>query len=266
MRVCSFAVAGLLLFAACLRGDTFKLDFLKIGSVTYSNVTVLGANATDIYFTHDKGMSNVKLKYLGSDLQKRFNYDPKTAADAEKKQADLDAQYQEGLASKLQAAVQAEQAARTAREAQHTYEESLADSISDESFLGKPGPAFSVEKWIGDEPVLEGKFVLLVFWAPWSIPCRKAIPELNALQKKFADNLVVVGVSSVSQAETSNMTDPRIDFASAVDTKRKMSESAGVTSIPAVLLLDPKRRVLYEGHPGAVTEKKLQALLSRASE
>jgi cytochrome c biogenesis protein CcmG, thiol:disulfide interchange protein DsbE len=266
MRVWSLAVAGLILIASCLHGETFKLDYMRVGSITYSNVTVMGANATDLYFTHDKGMSNVKLKYLQPELQKRLNYDPKAAGEAEKKQAELDVMYQEGLAAKLQAAVLAEQAARAAREAQHTYEESLADSISEESLLGKQAPSFSVEKWISDEPVMEGKFVLLTFWAPWSIPCRKAIPELNALQKKFSEKLVVVGVSSVSEAEVADFNEPKLEFASAIDSKRKLCEAAGITCIPSVLLVDPKRHVIYEGHPGAINEKKLQALLNRPTE
>jgi hypothetical protein len=33
-----------------------------------------------------------------------------------------------------------------------------------------------------------------------------------------------------------------------------------------VLLLDPKRVVQYQGHPSAITEKKLQALLTKPTE
>ena len=40
-----------------------------------------------------------------------------------------------------------------------------------------------------------GKVVLVNFWATWCAPCRIEIPDLIALQKKYADNLVVLGVS-----------------------------------------------------------------------
>ncbi len=40
-----------------------------------------------------------------------------------------------------------------------------------------------------------GKVVLVNFWATWCPPCRAEIPDLIALQKKYRDRLVVIGVS-----------------------------------------------------------------------
>ncbi len=42
---------------------------------------------------------------------------------------------------------------------------------------------------------LKGKIVLINYWAEWCSPCREEIPELNALQKDFADQVVVLGVN-----------------------------------------------------------------------
>jgi thiol-disulfide isomerase/thioredoxin len=261
-----FVVCSLVLIASSLQAAGLKLQYLTIGTVTYSNLTVLGANSTDLYFAHDQGFANVKLKYLPPEWQKRFNFDPKAAAEAEKKQAAMDALFKQGVAAKMEAAAQAEQKARTAREARHTSEQSLADAISDESPLGRVAPALKVNKWLTDQPALDGKFVLVSFWTPWSIPCRKAIPELNALQKKFAGRLVVMGVGLGSEAEISEMADPKIEFASALDADGKLCAAAGVTSVPSVLLLDPRRVVLFQGHPSALNEKQLEALLNKSVE
>ena len=40
-----------------------------------------------------------------------------------------------------------------------------------------------------------GKVVVLNFWATWCGPCRAEIPDLVALQNKYGEQLVVVGIS-----------------------------------------------------------------------
>jgi thiol-disulfide isomerase/thioredoxin len=50
------------------------------------------------------------------------------------------------------------------------------------------GNAISPASW-------RGKVVLLNFWATWCGPCREEIPALVALQDRYRDHLVVVGLS-----------------------------------------------------------------------
>ena len=238
-----------------------KLEVLKVGPRTYTNVTIMGANATDLYFSHSQGITNVKLKYLDESLRQKFKYDAQAAAEAERQQFQEDAAYQRELATQLVA--QVVKAAREARKAARTSDNSLEDPISDRSLLGKPGPAIEVEKWLGSKPALKGKAVLVVFWAPWSIPCQKAIPGLNALQKAFEDKLTVVGVTSDSQEEVEKMAGPKLEFASGIDTKGKLSAAAAATSVPFVLFLDSKGIVRYQGHPSAVDPKNLENLLPK---
>lgn len=241
-----------------------KLDSLQAGGRIYSNVTVLGFNTTDAYFTHEGGMANVKLRYLDPKLQKRFNYDPAAAAEAEKQQAAADAGYSASVAANIVA--QAQQAALAARKAVAAAQDSLADPVSIQSLLGKPAPAIKGEKWLGEKPALNDRLVLVAFWAPWSTPCRKYLPELDRLQKKFAGKLAVVGVTSESEAEIANMTEPKIGFASVLDPKGELRAAVGVTSIPYVMLVDPKGVVRYQGHPAAITERHVEGMLANAAE
>src|ERR1044071_8331265 len=60
-------------FSFSMFAASIKFDSLAVGPDTYTNVTVLGANASDLFFTSDSGIKNVKLKYLSPELQKKFN-------------------------------------------------------------------------------------------------------------------------------------------------------------------------------------------------
>src|SRR2546421_4710238 len=134
-----------------------RLDRLAVGTRTYTNVTILGVNATDVYFTYDQGMSNVKLKYLDPAMQQHFHYDSEVSALMEKQQIEDEARYVAAMSAKVAAdvAAQAEKAIQAAKKAAATYEGSLADPYMDTSLIGKPAPEFEVEKWLDEKPPLE---------------------------------------------------------------------------------------------------------------
>jgi thiol-disulfide isomerase/thioredoxin len=255
---------GCILAAFSVLGAPVKLPVLKVGSKSYKNVTVIGANMTDLYFTHEAGIANVKLRHLEPALQKRFNYDPAAAAELERQQEKEDALYHEAIAVDIMA--RAEKAATAAKKAAITSDANIADPISDRSLLGKKAPPLEVEKWLGGKPALEGRFVLISVWAPWSLPCRRFIPVLNALQKKFGSRLVVVGLTAEPEADVVQMGEPALEFASAIDRKGRLCSACGITSVPYVLLLDDKHVVRFEGHPGALDAGRIQALMGAPAE
>jgi hypothetical protein len=55
------------------------LPLLRVGTAFYTNVTITGVTATDIYFTSARGLGNAKLKNLDPTLQKHFKFDPASA-------------------------------------------------------------------------------------------------------------------------------------------------------------------------------------------
>lgn len=53
---------------------------------------------------------------------------------------------------------------------------------------------FEGSKGLMSSKELEGKMILINFWAPWCKPCLKEMPTFVELQEKYKDNFVIVGV------------------------------------------------------------------------
>ncbi len=66
--------------------------------------------------------------------------------------------------------------------------------------IGKPAPQLDAVAWVNGPSLtdkdLEGKVVLIDFWAVWCGPCIATFPHLRAWQEKYADKeLVIIGVT-----------------------------------------------------------------------
>jgi thiol-disulfide isomerase/thioredoxin len=259
------AALGLLVVVLSTARADVKFDTLKVNFITYSNVTVIDANATDLYFKYSGGMANVKLRDCPPNVQKQFNYDPDVAAAAEQQRDQNASQYVPNMTPAYSSDNDASAASSTdaAGSADTNAPPRLADSAADNSPLDKPAPEVTVDKWLTDKPVTTDKFVLVFFWKPQSDPCRRAIPDLNDLQKKYPDTLVVIGITTESEKDVGQMTDPAIGFASGIDSQGTMLHAAGITTVPSVLLIDPKGILRYIGHPAALKDDALDKILSQ---
>lgn len=117
------------------------------------------------------------------------------------------------------------------------------------SVINQKAPKLVVEKWLTDKPDTKGKFVLIDFWATWCGPCRRAIPELNKFKTEFEKDLIVIGISDETQEKVQSLTNPKIEYYSAIDTERRMYNSLEVQGIPHCILIDPDGIVRWEGYP-----------------
>lgn len=115
-------------------------------------------------------------------------------------------------------------------------------------------PAIDVEKWLTPLPDLTGKFVLVEMWATWCPPCRRSLPYLNFIAKKYKDDLVVVSICETDEKAIANMPGApdlqNVHYSMAVDTGRRFANRLGVFGIPHAILLEPVYGgVVWEGMP-----------------
>jgi thiol-disulfide isomerase/thioredoxin len=264
------SVIALVVFTASFAamGDDEKFAVLTVGSATYSNVTVTSVSATDIYFSHSRGLGNAKLKNLSPDLQKLFHYDADKASTQEKERIESNAAYTAAAIAAKPVKVRTTEEEQVQAPPPAVTEGASSEGVPPHpvyarSFLNKPAPAIQTEKWLWGQPDTSGKFVLVDFWATWCGPCRKAIPELNVFSHQFKDKLVVIGLSDETEQAVQRMTQPKIDYYVAVDTQARSSRDVGVTGIPHALLIDPKGIVRFEGMPGYLTEQSLSRIIAK---
>jgi thiol-disulfide isomerase/thioredoxin len=135
-------------------------------------------------------------------------------------------------------------------------------------------PPFSVTTMDGAKismDDLQGKVVLLDFWATWCAPCREALPHIQQVAKKFKDEPLVILSVSLDGNEANwkefvgkhEMTWPQYRDGGFTGPVAKMF---GVTAIPHTFTIDADG-VLQEEHIGdASIEGKLKKLISRARE
>ena len=135
------------------------------------------------------------------------------------------------------------------------------------SILNEKAPELVVEKWISKQPDTKGKFVLIDFWATWCGPCRAYIPSLNDIQKKYADKMVIIGVSDEAAEKVEAFSNPKINYFEAIDTQGTVKDQLQVKGIPHAILIDPKGIVRWEGFPllkgNELTEEVIKGLLEK---
>lgn len=253
----------LFIFATTVWADeSFRL--LKVKGDVYTNVTVTTVTATDIYFTHGGGLASAKLKDLDPDLQKHFHFDAAKSSQVEKAELAATADFRKRLAEQKPVPAPKPLSAPDTLDTADTPDP-VVPQLYARSVRGQHAPPIAIEKWLTDQPVTDGKFVLIDFFATWCAPCRQSIPELNGFQKEFADLLTVIGVSDENEEAVRRMTSPHIDYAVAIDTQSRTARGLQIRAIPHCILVDPSGIVRFEGNPLYLNDKVLKHYLDKYS-
>lgn len=137
--------------------------------------------------------------------------------------------------------------------------------------IGDKAPPLSEGEWVKGEPVTEfepGKVYVMEFWATWCGPCIAAIPHVTELQKKHADDGLVVIGQNVFETDASavkpfvEQMGDKMDYRVVMDSPSgpeghmatKWMQAAGQNGIPCSFIIDQQGKIAWIGHPMQMDE------------
>ena len=111
------------------------------------------------------------------------------------------------------------------------------------SEVGSTAPNFKLRNLNGKEVSLDqfrGKIVLLDFWATWCVPCRMAMPMMEALQKEFPKSvkLLAINVEEPASVVRDYVREQDIDTEVLLDEDGAVGSAYGLAGIPLQVLID----------------------------
>ncbi len=120
--------------------------------------------------------------------------------------------------------------------------------------LDKPAPDFTLPVVAGGDPGarqrlddLQGKIVVLDFWATWCPPCEIQAPILQQVAQKHPEDVVVLGINvgepaalAKSHAQKKGLTYPILG-----DLEGEAQQLYGAGTLPTVVLIDPEGKVVF---------------------
>jgi len=112
---------------------------------------------------------------------------------------------------------------------------------------------------------LRGKVVLLNFWATWCPPCRKEMPDLEALYRRFEpQGLVILGVSDEDVDKVKPFIEQQgITYPVLLDPGRKVNELFQIQGIPKTFVYDRDGKIVVQSIDMR-TQKQFLEMLAQA--
>ena len=137
-----------------------------------------------------------------------------------------------------------------------------ACTAAPKDWVGKELPALGVD-YMGKAPDLKGHAAIVEFWATWCPPCRKSIPHLNELNKKYqGKGLVIIGVTDEDKATIEKFRKGvPMEYNVAIDKGGKLGQQFGISGIPQAFVVGKDGKIVWEGHPAALNESVIENAL-----
>lgn len=136
------------------------------------------------------------------------------------------------------------------------------------SLVGKPARDFKLKDLDGNEVTLsdlQGKVVLIDFWATWCPPCREELPSIAKLSAAYRDkNVVVLGINDEDRGTVKHYLEKQgLALTVLMDSSEKVHGQYGCRALPTVVVINREGLVTAQ-YVGGRSEDELRAALRAA--
>ncbi len=133
---------------------------------------------------------------------------------------------------------------------------SISVSYAASEKLSGKAPNFTLKSRSGKNiklSELRGQVVMLNFWASWCGPCRKEMPILEKIHKKYKRlgfTLLGVNVEENSRDAKNYLKDVKVTFPILFDNRQRVSKLYNVSAMPTTVIIDRNgnKRFLHKGY------------------
>ena len=134
---------------------------------------------------------------------------------------------------------------------------------------GRPAADFTLKSLDG-EPTqlssLQGKVVVLDFWATWCPPCRAELPSIDKLKAEFAGKVEFLGVDDEESGTVKAFVKKAgYTFPVLMDGKRQVHRTYGIRAIPVLLVID-RHGIIRQQFVGSRSEQTLRSAIQSVLE